>query len=150
MHRARWIAALVLAASVTALPSARQEQRQPTFRSGAKTVAVYATVTDKDGRLVPDLSREAFEIRDSGKPQPLTVFANEVQPISLVMLLDRSGSMRGNNGLVAQAAAAFVERLGPADKARIGSFAERIEIAPQDFTSDQSVLRRVLQDDAQR
>jgi hypothetical protein len=40
---------------VTALASitfaAQEPQQQPTFRSGAKTVAVYATVTDKDGRV---------------------------------------------------------------------------------------------------
>ena len=145
MPKARSAAALILAIGATALLSARQDQRQPPFRSGAKTVAVYATVTDKDGRLVPDLGREAFEIRDGGKPQPLTVFANEVQPISLVMLLDRSGSMRGNNGLVAEAAAAFVERLGPGDRARIGSFADRIEIAPPAFTEDRVVLRSILE-----
>ncbi|MEO7274229.1 MAG: VWA domain-containing protein [Vicinamibacterales bacterium] len=145
MHLSRSAAPLLLAICATALVSARQDQRPAPFRSGARTVAVYATVTDKDGRLVPDLGREAFAIRDGGKPQPLTVFANEVQPISIVLLLDRSGSMRGNNGLVAQAAAAFVERLGPGDKARIGSFADRIEIAPPDFTDDQAVLRRVLQ-----
>jgi len=144
MYRSRSAATLLLVASAAVLLAA-QDQRQPPFRSGARTVAIYATVTDKEGRLVPDLAREAFEIRESGKPQPLTVFANEVQPISLVMLLDRSGSMRGNNGLVAQAAAAFVDRLGPGDKARIGTFAERIEIEPQEFTGDRAVLHRILQ-----
>ena len=107
-------------------------QQQPTFKSGTKTVAVYATVTDKDGRLVPDLEREAFEVRDNGKPQPITVFSNDIQPITVVMMLDRSGSMRGNYRLVEEAAAEFVRRLGPDDKARVGSFADRIEIEPAD------------------
>ena len=120
-------------------------QQQPTFRTGANTVAVYATVTDKEGRLVPDLERDAFEIRDNGKPQPITVFSNDVQPITVVMMLDRSGSMRGNFGLVARAAAEFVQRLGPDDKARIGSFAERIEIEPEDFTNNHQELMAVLQ-----
>jgi len=144
MHRSKSAAALLVAASAGVLLAA-QAQRQPPFRSGARTVAVYATVTDKDGRLVPDLGREMFDIREGGKPQPLTVFSNDVQPISLVTLLDRSGSMRGNNGLVAQAAAAFVDRLGPGDKTRIGTFAERIEIEPAEFTGDRAVLHRVLQ-----
>jgi VWFA-related protein len=110
-------------------------------------VAVYATVTDKDGRLVPDLEREAFEIRDNGKPQPLTVFSNEPQPISVVMMLDRSGSMRGNFRLVEKAAEEFVARLRPDDKARIGSFAERIDIQPEDFTSDHQELLGILRSD---
>ena len=122
-------------------------QQQPTFRSGAKTVAVYATVTDKDGRLVPDLARDAFEIRDNGKPQPLTVFESETQPIAVVMMLDRSGSMRGNFGLVERAAEEFVRGLRPDDKARIGSFSDRIVIQPEEFTGDQQKLMSVLRSD---
>jgi VWFA-related protein len=118
--------------------------QQPTFRTGAKTVAVYATVTGKDGRLLTDLQKDAFEIRDSGKPQPITVFSNEVQPISVIVMLDRSGSMRGNVGLVERAAEEFVQRLGPNDSARIGTFAERIQILPQAFTSDKEELLRIL------
>jgi Ca-activated chloride channel family protein len=118
--------------------------QQPTFRSGARTVAIYATVAQKDGRLVTDLPRDAFEIREDGKPQPITVFSTDVQPISAVMMLDHSGSMRGNAGLVEQAAEAFIRNLGPGDTARIGTFAERIEIQPESFTSDQATLLRIL------
>jgi Ca-activated chloride channel homolog len=136
---------------VTALASitfaAQEPQQQPTFRSGAKTVAVYATVTDKDGRLVPDLARDAFEVRDNGKPQPLTVFASETQPITVVMMIDRSGSMRGNFGLVERASEEFVRGLRPDDKARIGSFSDRIVIQPEEFTSDQQKLIGVLRSD---
>jgi len=53
--------------------------QQTTIRSGATTVAVYATVTDAGGRLVPDLDREDFEIYDNGKLQPTTLFSNELQ-----------------------------------------------------------------------
>jgi Ca-activated chloride channel family protein len=118
--------------------------QQPTFRTGSKTVAVYTTVTGKDGRLLPDLQKDAFEVRDNGKPQPITVFSNEVQPISVVVMLDRSGSMRGNVGLVEHAAEEFVQRLGPGDAARIATFADRIEIRPEAFTGDKDALLRIL------
>ena len=118
--------------------------QQPTFRSGARTVAVYATVAQKDGRLITDLTREAFEIRDEGKPQPITVFSTDVQPVSVVMMLDHSGSMRGNAGLVEQAAEAFIKNLGAGDTARIGTFAERIVIQPESFTDDQRTLIQIL------
>ncbi|HEU4937193.1 MAG TPA: VWA domain-containing protein [Vicinamibacterales bacterium] len=126
------------------LSAAMSVAQQPTFRSGARTVAVYATVAQKDGRLVTDLTRDAFEIRDEGKPQPITVFSTEVQPVSVVMMLDHSGSMRGNVGLVEHAAEAFIKSLGPGDTARIGTFAERIVIQPESFTSDQGTLIRIL------
>ena len=59
-------------------------------------------------------------------------------------MLDRSGSMRGNFGLVVSAAEAFVRRLEPGDKARIGSFAERVKIDPEHFTGDQEEMIRIL------
>ena len=138
---------LVAGALVSVTLAAQDPQQQPTFRTGAKTVAVYATVTDKDGRLVPDLTREAFEVRDNGKPQPLTVFVSETQPISVVMLVDRSGSMRGNFGLVERASEEFVRGLRPDDKARIGSFSDRIVIQPEEFTSNHEALIGILRSD---
>jgi Ca-activated chloride channel family protein len=137
------------AIALLALMTAPAPAQQPTFKSGARTVAVYATVTDKDGRLVPDLTREDFEIRDNGTVQPISVFSNEVQPISVVMMLDRSGSMRGNFGLVEAAGEAFVRAMLPADKARIGSFAEKITLDPENFTSDQQELIRILRSELQ-
>ena len=89
--------------------------QEPIFKAGNRTVPVYATVKNSDGRLVPDLDRSAFSVFDEGKRQELTVFANEVQPITVVMLLDRSASMRHNFELVEQAAEKFVEALLPAD-----------------------------------
>jgi Ca-activated chloride channel family protein len=135
------IAALGLSAAVTG------QQQQPTFKSGNRTVPVYATVTDAAGRLVPDLVREDFEVWDSGKPVPLTVFENAVQPISVVVMLDTSGSMTMNLDLLKEAATQFAIRLLPADKARIGYFSDRIKIAPPDFTNNRDELVRILRDD---
>jgi len=139
------LATIVLAAIGPAL-AARQE---PTFTAGNRTVAVYTTVTGADGRLVPDLARDAFTIYDNGKPQELTLFANDVQPITVVMLLDRSGSMRANFELVEKAAEEFVAALQPADKARIGSFSNRIQVDPRDFTSSHDELLAILHNELQ-
>jgi VWFA-related protein len=123
--------------------------QQGPIRTGARTVAVYATVTDKDGRLIPDLGRDAFEIYDNGKLQPMTVFSNDLQPITVVMMLDRSGSMTGNFRLVEAAGEAFVRKLRSDDKARIGSFAARIQVDPEGFTSDPEQLIRILRTELQ-
>src|SRR5712691_1183184 len=140
--------AALLTASVGVVVAAPQTQ-PPSFQAGTRTVAVYATVTNARGRLVPDLSRDDFAVDDNGKRQTLTLFANDIQPITLVMLLDRSGSMKPNFDLEVQAAEAFVRAMGPADKARIGSFATRIQIDPTDFTSDREVLGKILRSDLQ-
>ena len=123
-------------------PSA--DQQQPPFRSGTKTVAVYATVSENNGRLVPDLTRDDFEIREDGKVRPLTIFATENQPITIVVMLDKSGSMRASYGLVRAGAEAFVRRLTAGDKARIGTFSSKIVMEPEDFTNDQEGLVRIL------
>ena len=132
------------------MAAALQAQSQPpTFSGVNRTVAVYATVTDANGRLVPDLTRDQFQIRDNGANQELTLFANETQPITVVMLLDRSTSMRGNFELVEQAAEAFVGAMLPADKARIGSFSDRIQVDPRDFTADHDELLKILRTELQ-
>jgi VWFA-related protein len=123
--------------------------QEPTFKGAIRTVAVYATVTSAEGRLVPDLGRDMFSVLDNGKRQELTLFANDVQPITVVLLLDRSGSMRRNFGLVEKAAEEFVNALLPADKARIGSFSNRIQVDPRDFTSNHEELLGILRSELQ-
>src|SRR5258706_4698304 len=71
-------------------------QKQPVFRGTGGVVRVFVTVTDRDGRLVTTLGRDNFEVRDEGKPQPITQFDNTPQPIRLIVMLDVSGSMAGN------------------------------------------------------
>jgi Ca-activated chloride channel family protein len=123
--------------------------QQATFHAGTDTVSVYATVVDRDGRLVPDLTKDDFQVLDNGQPQPLIIFRNDIQPITIVIMLDRSGSMVGNFKIVRDAAEHFVADLLPADKARIGSFSNRVEIDPPEFTSDVNDLIRILHYDLQ-
>ena len=142
---------VIAAAAVAGVAATAFLRAQPpaTFSAGNRTVALYATVTDASGRLVPDLARDLFLVDDNGKRQELTVFANEIQPITVVMLLDRSGSMRANFDLVEKAAEEFVHVMLPSDKARIGSFSDRIQVDPRDFTSDHDELIKVLRTELQ-
>src|SRR5688572_7649746 len=117
--------------------------QEPRFRTGTDTVSVYATVLDREGRLVTTLTRADFEVLDDGKPQPLSLFASEVQPITVVLMLDRSGSIREKFGLVRDAAEEFVQHLLPDERARIGSFSVGVEIDPEKFTSDRRELVRI-------
>jgi VWFA-related protein len=140
--------AALFAASLGTVIAAPQTQ-PPSFVTGTRTVAVYATVTNARGRLVADLSRDDFAIEDNGKQQVLSLFANDIQPITVVMLLDRSGSMKPNFDLEERGAEAFVRAMGPADKARIGSFSTHIQVDPPEFTSDPEALLKILRNDLQ-
>jgi Ca-activated chloride channel family protein len=145
VRRVLWLGSMA-GALLAVAPSARS---QTPFKSGAQTVAVYTTVTDATGRLVTDLDRDRFEIYDGGKRQEITAFANTVQPITVVMMLDRSGSMVRNFEVVTTAAYAFVDRLLPTDKARIGSFADRVQVDPREFTADKPTLQAILRSELQ-
>jgi Ca-activated chloride channel homolog len=114
--------------------------QQPTFRAGTQVVSLFATVTDAEKRLVPDLTQGDFSVFDNDKPQPLVFFQNEIQPISVVVMLDTSGSMTLTLDLLKAAAEQFVLRLLPADKARIGAFNDKIQFMGRSFMNDRDQL----------
>jgi VWFA-related protein len=126
--------------------SVQVQNQTPTFRGGVRTVAVYATVQDKSGRLVPDLPRDGFEILDNGRPVELTVFSNEQLPITVAVMLDMSNSMWEEFPRVREAALHFVKVLDPADRARIGSFGLEVALSPH-LTGDKRVLTRVVEEE---
>ncbi len=135
--------AILLAA---AAPVARQEQA---LHSGIHTVSVYASVADASGRLVTGLTKDDFTVLDDGKPQDLTIFTGDVQPITIVVMLDRSGSVSQQFEHVRAAAEQFVASLGDDDRARIGSFSTAVRLDPLTFTSDRNELIRILHEDLQ-
>ena len=51
--------------------------QQATFKAGTSIVPVLTTVTDTQGRLVPNLEQEDFTVLDNGKPQSIVLFQNE-------------------------------------------------------------------------
>jgi VWFA-related protein len=117
--------------------------QQPVFRAAGDAVRVFATVTDRDGRLVTTLARGDFEVRDEGKPQPITLFDNTAQRIRLIVMLDVSGSMEGNLPLLRAGAEQLFARLRADDVARVGAFGHEVVISPL-FTRDPADLRAAL------
>lgn len=136
-----WVAFGVVV--VAGLASAAQEQ--PLFKSAVKTVPVYATVLDQSGRVVPDLEREDFTILDNGKPVEVSLFSNEPQPFTVVVMLDTSASMTGSLKLLNRAAEQFLLRLLPVDKAQVGAFNDKIQLSGT-FTNDRDDLIAALDD----
>ena len=114
--------------------------QQPLFRSGTEIVDLYVTVTDHDGRLVPNLTQEDFAIFDERQPQDIVVFENDVQPVTVVVMLDTSASMTPSLDLLRAGAEQFLIRMLPDDQGRVGAFNDKIQIAPAEFTDDRDVL----------
>jgi VWFA-related protein len=120
-------------------------QQQPTFRVSSQTVAIYATVVDADNHLATDLEQKDFEVYDNGVLKPLTLFKSDVQPITVVVMLDTSGSMTLDIDLLKDAAERFVLRLLPGDRAKVGSFNNKIYVSPT-FLADRDALVRQIRD----
>jgi Ca-activated chloride channel family protein len=135
----------IVASAVVLLTASAAVAQQATFRAGTSIVSVLATVLDKDGRLVPDLAQEDFTLLDNGKPQELVFFQNDVQPVTVVVMMDFSFSMNANLKLLKAAAEQFILRLLPDDRAQVGAFSDKIMFNGE-FTSDRDDLVAALDD----
>jgi Ca-activated chloride channel family protein len=136
---------LPLILSVVLLATCIVAGQEATFRSGTRIVSVDATVTDAQGRLVPGLEREDFTILDNDKPQEITFFDSNVQPFTVVVMMDFSASMTANLDRLKMAAEQFVLRMLPADKGQVGAFSDKIQFSGT-FTNRRDDLIFALRD----
>ncbi len=139
-------AVAVLAPSIGAEQPQDPQQPPGRFKVSTNTVALYATVTDAEKRLVPDLVEADFEVYDNGKLQTITSFDNKPQPITVVVMLDSSGSMTVSLDLVKRAAEQFLLRMMPDDQGMVGAFNDKIEFHPDGFTSSRDELIGLLKE----
>ena len=129
----------LVTASLVICSSIALAAQKPTFKGGTQVVSLFVTVADAQKRLVPDLVQEDFEVVDNEKPQAIILFDNLVQPITVVTMLDTSGSMTGSIALLKLAAEQFLIRLLPDDKGKVGAFNDKIQISPR-FTANRDEL----------
>ena len=107
---------------------------QPLFKSGANVVRVDVQV-EEGGRLLNDLTREDFRILDDNAPQLGTHFGHEREPVSLLLLLDVSGSMVKSIETLARSSRQAMAVLKPEDKVAVMLFARNQKVT-QEFTGD--------------
>jgi Ca-activated chloride channel family protein len=99
------------------------------FTTGVNLVEVYATVTDREGRAIEGLSAGDFLVSEDGVPQAITTFAAGYVPLSILIALDRSFSMRGEPlRLAKRAAGALVRALGPDDEVTVLAVGSEVEM----------------------
>ncbi|HQZ39770.1 MAG TPA: VWA domain-containing protein [Vicinamibacterales bacterium] len=118
MSRAAWLLFVVGALTVV------RAQDSPTFRAQARLVVLHATVVNRHGKLVTNLDRDAFTVREDGKPQSIAVFGRDDVPVSLGILIDNSGSMKDKRAQVEAAALALVRASNPQDEVFVMNFAD--------------------------
>jgi len=114
------------------------------FRAAVQAVNLSVVVTDKKGRFIPDLTVDDFEVYEDNSRQQVDLFTAEVTPVTLLLLLDASTSVRGSIDGIKEAASNFVGKLWDGDKAIIADFNEHIRFSSH-FTDDIDRLIQTIQ-----
>ena len=102
------------------------------------------TARDPMGRYL-DVAAEDLEVLENGVPQHVELFHEASQPLSLVLTLDASGSMKKREAEVIESARAFVSALRPEDSLAVVLFSDRVS-----FVHDLSTNRDVSHDAIQK
>jgi VWFA-related protein len=116
-----------------------------TLKINVEVVQLFFNVKDKHGALIPNLTKENFDILEDGKPQTIKYFKAESDlPLTLGILIDSSGSQQRVLDMEKEVGGSFLENiLRPKDEAFVISFDIDINLL-QDFTTSVSKLRRAL------
>src|SRR5215469_10820274 len=137
---------LVLTAALAA-PALPQEPGTlgPTIRTQVNLVNLFATVRDKNKRIVGDLKQQDFKIAEDGQDQQIAFFSKEVTlPITLALLLDTSGSEQFMLGAIQEMGGRFLDRvLRKGDEALVMSFDTDVDLL-SDWTDDRHQLDRAI------
>jgi VWFA-related protein len=142
------VLAIGVIAGVAVKPQAQEPSspQRETFRSAVDLVTIQASVKDAHGRIVNGLTTNDFEVRDNGQLRPILSLRSDRQsPLSLVILVDMSGSMVGPKiAMARQAYDALLAQLHPGrDEVAVFTFDSSLHDR-RDFTRDLASLRDAL------
>ncbi|MGB8509151.1 MAG: VWA domain-containing protein, partial [Pyrinomonadaceae bacterium] len=112
-------------------------------RVNTALVTIPVSILDRDGRFIPNLTKEDFRILEDGAEQEVAYFASTEQPFTVALVIDTSGSTRFKIEDIQNAAMAFVDQLRPDDRVLVVSFDDQIRVLSE-ATSDRRALRNAI------
>lgn len=138
-------------ANVASLPAETSTEEKPfTFRSGVSNVRVDVQASEA-GHLIPALTKDDFNVFDRGVRQDLLFFDRGDEPLSVLLLLDVSGSMEQYIQQIADVAQQSLKSLRPRDRVAVMIFARYNKVV-QPFTTDfaavEEAIRAAVRDDS--
>jgi VWFA-related protein len=139
------LAGLSLAPCLAQSGQAEQDQSMETLKVNVNVVQLFFNVKDKHGALIPNLTRNDFEVLEDGKPQTIKYFTAESNlPLTLGMLIDTSGSQQRVLEMEKEVGSSFLKDiLRPKDLAFVISFDVNVDLL-QDFTNSAPQLSAAL------
>jgi Ca-activated chloride channel family protein len=142
MRRLTYITAAILAVGFLVSASA-----QTHFAARSDLVVLNVAVTNDKGGFISGLPADAFQVREEGRPQAVSFFAEQDAPATIGVLIDASGSMLENRDRVIAGITEFAKASHPDDEFMPLVFNEHVTaVLPthQRFTSDPAELRDAL------
>jgi VWFA-related protein len=131
--------------SPSSAPSPDQDQSSETLKVNVNVVQLFFNVKDKKGALIPNLTKDQFQISEDGQPQTIKYFAAESNlPLTLGILIDSSGSQARVLDMEKQVGGEFLsEILRDKDMAFVIDFDVNVDLL-QDFTNSVHALKVAL------
>ncbi len=137
-----WLAPLAISGSLCF----GQADPRTQYSVSVDLIKVPFTVFDQHDQMVQDLDRSDFRLYENGVPQEIRSFGRDLLPVSVVLVIDTSGSSeKEEKGLkkIKEAAESFVMALSKQDRVSIIAFSDEVELA-QDWTHDRKRARKVI------
>jgi len=129
--------------STDAAKDAERAEGVDVIRINTTLVTVPVSVLDRDGKYLPDLQKEDFQVYEEGVEQQLAYFATVEKPVTVVLMLDTSSSIWSQLDQIKSAAKAFVEELGESDRVMVVSFASGLTVECE-ATADREKIRKAI------
>src|SRR5208337_2933782 len=123
-----------------------RSQQPPTISVNVKVVNVLATVRNKQGEIVRNLTKDDFRLEEDDRPQTIGYFARETDlPLTLGLLVDTSMSQRRVLDQERSASSTFLDQVLRVNKdmAFVIHFDREVELL-QDLTSSRQKLQSAL------
>jgi VWFA-related protein len=122
-----------------------EDQSIDTLKVNVDVVQLFFNVKDKKGTLIPNLTKDDFEVFEDSKPQTIKYFAAESNlPLTLGILIDASGSQARVLDMEKEVGGSFLsEILRDKDLAFVMSFDVNVDLL-QDFTNSSRLLKQAL------
>src|SRR5437764_4095287 len=131
---------------LTAPIVAQQREPDEVIKVNTDLVVFDAQVIDKKSkRIIGDLTRDDFDVSDNGVKQQISYFSRDELPLSIILLLDVSASVRPIIHDIRDGALNALQRLKPGDQVAVMAFSERSHLA-QDFTRDRALVSRKIEE----
>ncbi|MGE0127841.1 MAG: VWA domain-containing protein [Blastocatellales bacterium] len=115
---------------------------QGPIRIGTNLVSLTVTVTDAYNRLVTGLDKQHFEVFEDKVKQDISFFNDDDAPVSLGIIFDVSGSMKGKLDRAIEALKAFIQTSHDDDDFFLVGFNQRANLLAE-FTDGDTLTNKL-------